>query len=92
VLAAIVAACRHGLDGTLVPPEPVKGSAYTALEGPGLPRTLDAAVEVFTSSTLAAGLLGPAVVQHYGTAAQHEVDALRYVVTDAERRRGFTRA
>jgi glutamine synthetase len=89
VLAAVLAACRYGIQHELLPPLATTGSAYDAADAPVLPATLDAALHAFQTSTAALDLLGKEVVAHYATAAQIECDVAATRVTDIERDRAF---
>ncbi|NGO70299.1 glutamine synthetase [Streptomyces sp. SB3404] len=92
-LAAALAAVRHGLTGDLPLPHPHTGSAYAQARGePPVPVTLEQALAAFRGGPLARELLGAEAVAHYAYCAETEVAAHRYVVTDAERVRGFSRA
>ncbi|MDO9377674.1 MAG: glutamine synthetase family protein [Nocardioidaceae bacterium] len=89
-LAAMLAGGLHGIEaGLTLEPEQV-GNAYTSGKGQ-VPRTLRAAREAFTSSTLAREALGDDVVDHYTTMADVELAAFDAAVTDWELRRGFER-
>ena len=91
--AALLAACGYGIRQQLpLQSEPVVGNAYQRPDLPGLPGTLDEAVGRFAGSALVRELFGAQVVEHYTTAARHEIDYHRRAVTDVERERGFTRA
>jgi glutamine synthetase len=91
--AALLAACGHGIRQQLpLQTDPVVGNAYQRSGTPGLPGTLDEAVSRFAGSALAGELFGASVVEHYTTAARHEIAYHRAVVTDVERERGFARA
>jgi glutamine synthetase len=91
--AALLAAVVHGIERRLpLTEEPVIGSAYDDPHAAPLPRTLDAAVDLFSGSKLAAELLGADVVAHYAQAARHEAEYHRTQVSDLERERGFALA
>lgn len=92
-LAAALAAARHGIRGSLTPPAPCTGDAYGARAGAAapVPAGLHEALTAF-DGPFADEALGPEVARHYRHAARTELDAYRYEVTDAERRRGFGRA
>ncbi|MDJ0345640.1 glutamine synthetase family protein [Streptomyces sp. H10-C2] len=91
-LAAAVAAARHGIEHDLNPPPPVVGNAYQETDAPLVPGTLDTALDTFARSRLSRNAFGAETVAHYTRAGEIERDALRYTVTDAERRCGLTRA
>ncbi|MFY0409167.1 glutamine synthetase family protein [Solicola sp. PLA-1-18] len=89
-LAAMLAGGLHGIEaGLTLEPEQV-GNAYTSGKAQ-VPRTLRAAREAFTSSTLARQALGDEVVDHYTNMADVELAAFDAAVTDWELRRGFER-
>jgi glutamine synthetase len=88
-VAAVLAACRHGINGEMPPPPAITGNAYTATDAPALAPTPQTAVDAFRNSDTAADLLGKEVVEHYATAAQIECDVAATRVTDIERERGF---
>lgn len=90
-LAAAVAAIVHGIDGGLRPPPAHRGDAYRAPDAPPVPATLEAALAAFRDSAAARRAFGLEVVEHYDRLGRTELDALRFEVTDAERRRGFAR-
>jgi glutamine synthetase len=56
-----------------------------------VPRTLDEAASLWSSSALAADAFGPEVVAHYANMARVELDAYQSAVTDWELRRCFER-
>jgi glutamine synthetase len=90
-LAGLAAAALSGASRSLPLPEPVTGNAYAA---PGLtrvPTSLEEALELWSSSALAAEAFGTDVVDHYATMARVELDAYRRAVTDWELRRYFER-
>lgn len=90
--AAALAACRYGIEQGLKPSAPLTGNAYEAVEAPLIPSGPSAGLGAFRESRVARELLGERVVRHYARAAEIEIDALAMEVTDAERRRGMTRA
>jgi glutamine synthetase len=71
--------------------EPVRGNAYAVPGLPRVPASLDEALELWSSSALAAEAYGKDVVDHYSTMARVELDAYRRAVTDWELRRYFER-
>lgn len=91
LLTAVLAAVQHGLDHRLQPPPPCVGNAYLD-SAPPVPTSLEEALRLMRDSTLAPRLLGKEVTEHYAHTAQTELDAHRETVTDAELRRGFSRA
>ncbi|UQI45593.1 glutamine synthetase family protein [Streptomyces sp. HU2014] len=91
-LAAALAAALHGIRGSLTPPAALTGNAYRAgADAAAVPAGLHEALLAF-DDPLADEALTSEVARHYRHTARTELDAYRYEVTDAERRRGFTRA
>jgi glutamine synthetase len=90
-LAGLTAAALSGASRSLPLPEPVTGNAYAAGGLPRVPASLDEALELWSSSALAAEAFGTDVVDHYATMARVELDAYRRAVTDWELRRYFER-
>lgn len=88
-VAAVLAACRHGIHRGLKPPSPITGNSYTAASSPMLPASLAKALGAFRDSEIAADLFGKDVVDHYANAAATECDVAASRVTDVERDRGF---
>jgi glutamine synthetase len=72
-------------------PPPVTGNAYALTGLPRVPATLDEALALWESSSLAAEAFGADVVRHYATMARVELAAYRSAVTDWELRRYFER-
>ncbi|MDX6351609.1 MAG: hypothetical protein QOF84_6399 [Streptomyces sp.] len=91
-LTAALAAAQHGIDHDLKPPPPATGSAYQDAEAPSVAPTLHDALDAFRAGELPSRLLTPAVAAHYAHAARTELDGQRLQVTDADLRRGFSRA
>jgi glutamine synthetase len=90
-LAGLAAAALSGASLSLPLPEPVTGNAYAVPGLPRVPASLDEALELWSSSALAAEAFGADVVDHYATMARVELDAYRRAVTDWELRRYFER-
>jgi len=90
-LAGLAAAALSGASRSLPLPEPVTGNAYALPGLPGVPGSLDEALELWSSSALAAEAFGKDVVDHYAMMARVELDAYRRAVTDWELRRYFER-
>ena len=89
-IAAMLAGGLHGIEHELaLEPEQV-GNAYTSGR-PTVPRTLQAARDLFAGSAVARSAFGDAVVDHYVHAADTELAAFNAAVTDWELRRGFER-
>jgi glutamine synthetase len=92
-LSAALAALTHGLTTPGLPlPPAFTGNAYLAEDAPAIPATLDAALDAFRASQQAREALGDEVHAHYAHYAALEAAADRATVTDADLRRGFTRA
>jgi glutamine synthetase len=90
---AIAAMLAGGLFGirSQQPLEPALiGNAYAATR-PRVPATLREARTLFDESSIARAAFGDAMVDHYVTAADVELDAFERVVTDWELFRGFER-
>jgi glutamine synthetase len=90
-LAGLVAAALNGVDQSAELPPPVTGNAYAVPGLPRVPASLDEALSLWVSSSLAAQAFGPDVVDHYATMARVEIAAYRSAVTDWELRRYFER-
>jgi glutamine synthetase len=90
-LAALVHAAADGVARKLTLPPPVTGNAYALTEVPRVPATLEEALGLWTSSTLAREAFGKEVVDHYANMALVEIAAYRSAVTDWELRRYFER-
>ena len=86
--SAVIAAGLDGVDRSLVPPQPLDGSAYDA-EGQRMPTTLAEAVDLLDQSAFARAAFGDRVIDHYG---RHEVTAFESAVTDWELVRSFERS
>jgi glutamine synthetase len=90
-LAGLVAAALNGVAQSAELPPPVTGNAYAVPGLPRVPASLDEALSLWVSSSLAAQAFGPDVVDHYATMARVEIAAYRSAVTDWELRRYFER-
>ena len=90
-LSAIIAAGLQGVDNELELEPVYEGNAYHATDKPRLPSTLRDARDLFATSDVARGALGPDVVAHYTNAADVELKAFEAAVTDWEHFRGFER-
>jgi glutamine synthetase len=89
-LAAMIAAGLHGIDSALELEPAFEGNAYVA-DKPQVPKTLQAARELFAGSVVAHEAFGQDVVDHYLNMADVELEAFHAAVTDWERFRGFER-
>jgi len=87
--AACLAGGLSGIERKLEPPAPLAGNVYAAAGLPSLPRTLEAAVDLFQASALAREWFGDAFVDHYAAMRRWEVERHRRAVTGWERRRYF---
>ena len=90
-LAGLVAAALNGVAESAELPPPVTGNAYAVPGLPRVPASLDEALSLWVSSSLAAEAFGKDVVDHYATMARVELAAYRSAVTDWELRRYFER-
>jgi len=90
-LAGLVAAALNGVAESAELPPPVTGNAYAVPGLPRVPASLDEALSLWVSSSLAAEAFGKDVVDHYATMARVELAAYRSTVTDWELRRYFER-
>jgi glutamine synthetase len=90
-LAGLVAAALNGVTESAELPPPVTGNAYAVAGLPRVPTSLDEALSLWVSSSLAAEAFGKDVVDHYATMARVELAAYRSAVTDWELRRYFER-
>jgi glutamine synthetase len=90
-LAGLVAAALSGVAEETELPPPVTGNAYAVPGLPRVPASLDEALSLWVSSSLAAEAFGQDVVDHYATMARVELAAYRSAVTDWELRRYFER-
>jgi glutamine synthetase len=90
-LAGLVAAALNGVTESAELPPPVTGNAYAVAGLPRVPASLDEALSLWVSSSLAAEAFGKDVVDHYATMARVELAAYRSAVTDWELRRYFER-
>lgn len=91
VIAALVAAARHGLSAELDLEPEHQGNAYADEQAPRVPATLREALELWRGSEAAREAFGEAVVAHYARAAEVEIEAFDAAVTDWELRRGYER-
>jgi glutamine synthetase len=90
-VSGLVAAALHGVEQGLELPAPTEGNAYGRAGLPQVPRTLDEAARLWSSSELVGSAFGPEVVAHYANMARVELDAYNAAVTDWELRRCFER-
>src|SRR5215472_10159420 len=89
-IAGMIAAGLAGIDNELSLEEAFGGNAYID-DGPKVPHTLHAALELWENSALAKQAFGGDVVDHYANYARVELAAFDAAVTDWELRRGFER-
>jgi glutamine synthetase len=89
-IAAMIAAGLHGIDSELELEPEFEGNAYVS-DKPEVPKTLQAARDLFADSTVAREAFGEEVVKHYLNYADVELQAFHAAVTDWERFRGFER-
>jgi glutamine synthetase len=89
-ISAMIAAGLHGVDSALELEPPYEGNAYIS-DKPHVPKTLQAARDLFAESAVAREAFGEDVVDHYLNNADVELEAFHAAVTDWERFRGFER-
>ncbi|GAA2620064.1 gamma-glutamylethanolamide synthetase GlnA4 [Dactylosporangium fulvum] len=90
LVAAVVAAGLHGVDGNLPLPPAETSNAYLA-DHERLPAGLGEAVGLFRASRVATEAFGADVVAHYVRAAEVELADFSRAVTDWEKFRGYER-
>ncbi len=92
--AALLAAGIKGIEDGLELSPAIQGDLYENAETAAaeIPRTLGAAIQVFTGSRMLREAMGDAVIDHYTRAAEWELEEFDRVVTDWEIARGFERA
>ena len=91
---AFAASLASGLDGIanrIEPPACFAGDIYAARDLPAVPRSLEAAADLFKDSPFAKAAFGAEVVEHYSHFFASEHAAFAGAVTDWERRRYFER-
>lgn len=88
-LAASLAAGLDGIEERTEPPAMFEGDVYGAEGLPSLPRSLDAATQLFANSDYAQRSFGGEVVEHYAHFLRAESAAYDKAVTDWERNRYF---
>jgi glutamine synthetase len=87
--AACLAGGLSGIERGLAPPPPFAGDVYKSEGLRPLPRTLEAALDLFEQSGIARDYLGDAFVDHFVAMRRWEVEKHRRAVTEWERRRYF---
>jgi glutamine synthetase len=87
--AACLAGGLSGIERGLAPPPPFTGDVYKSEGLRPLPRTLEAALDLFEAGAIARDYLGDAFVDHYVAMRRWEVEKHRRAVTEWERRRYF---
>ena len=90
-LAGLIAAALNGVDRSVELPPPVTGNAYAIPSLSRVPASLNEALALWTTSSLAAEAFGQDVVDHYANMARVEIAAYAAAVTDWELRRYFER-
>jgi glutamine synthetase len=88
-LAGLLAAGIAGIEQELSPDAGVGHANAYEQEGPGLPASLETAIEAFAGSELTRASFGADVVAHIANFAAKELEASRLAVTDWDRRRLF---
>jgi glutamine synthetase len=86
-IAAVAASAADGIKRKLNPPEAVEGDAYSRIELPELPGTLESAIRAFESDTILREALDASFSDYYVISRAWEVKAFRETVTDWERDR-----
>jgi glutamine synthetase len=88
--AALLAAGLYGIEHELELGPALEGNAYVS-DAERFPHALREAIDRLESSTLARGLLGDEVVDHYLNYARTEQELFDKTVTGYERERRFER-
>lgn len=83
VVAALLAGLLHGLDNRIDPGPPTEGNAYDA-DAPRLPRSWDAALDLFAASAPLRRWLGGPFVDTYRITKQAELEKFAAAVTPLE--------
>ncbi|CAH0341332.1 glutamine synthetase family protein [Rhizobium sp. CECT 9324] len=91
-MAALIAAGIDGIEKKLALEAAFTGDAYGATDVREIPRTLRAATEELTQSTMLREAFGDDVIDHYVRAAEWEQEEYDRRITDWEVARGFERA
>jgi glutamine synthetase len=86
-LASVVAAAVDGIKRAADPPPPVEGDAYERTDVPGLPGSLESALEAFRRDEVLRRALGETFSDYYITSRAWELKAWRETVTEWERER-----
>lgn len=85
IVAALLAAGLDGIQRELEPPPPLHGSAYRAAEtGRPLPRSLEAALDLFADDAVLVSALGEELVETFVRMKRFEVARFNAWVTDWE--------
>ena len=90
--AAMLAAGIKGIEDKMELAPPTRGDVYEDVGATDIPRTLRAATETLTASTMLREAMGDEVIDHYTRCATWEQEEFDRVVTDWEIARGFERA
>ena len=90
--AAMLAAGLKGIEDKMELAPPTRGDVYEDVGATDIPRTLRAATETLTASTMLREAMGDEVIDHYTRCATWEQEEFDRVVTDWEVARGFERA
>ena len=90
--AAMLAAGLKGIEDKMELAPPTRGDVYEDVGATDIPRTLRAATETLTASTMLREAMGDEVIDHYTRCATWEQEEFDRVVTDWEIARGFERA
>ena len=89
LFASIIASGMDGIERRIEPPPPHDGDAYRASHLRALPRSLEAATDLFASSSFARQAFGDDVVDHYAHFFSSENEAFNRAVSDIELQRYF---
>ena len=90
-MAAMLAAGIAGIEEGLELQPPSKGDVYQG-DGANIPGSLPDARQAMLGSTMLRSAFGDGVIDHYGRAAEVEIEAFDRAITDWEIARGFERA
>ncbi|MBO6837081.1 MAG: glutamine synthetase family protein [Alphaproteobacteria bacterium] len=90
-MAAQIAAGIKGMEDKLPLDPPLSGDAYAG-QGGQIPTSLIKARDALLGSKMLREAFGDDVIDHYGRAAEWEIEEFESVVTDYEIARGFERA
>lgn len=85
VLAAILGAALHGIETKMLPPEPIKGDAYSLSERyKALPNRWELATEAFKDSAFMREYLGETFVRVFTAVKEQEQEKIYGRISDVE--------